>query len=109
MALDDELDDSEEDEEKYVTIEPASENPVSKTKVYRPYGPKYLDALKKARMKQVRSEAVAMELITYVFFLIILFVTNILFIHTICLQSFVTFFTKNLFIGTLCQQSKFDF
>ena len=41
-----------------------------------PYGKDFLLALKKARVKQVRSEAVANELFTYVIFLIVLFIIS---------------------------------
>ena len=42
----------------------------------RPYGKDFLSALKKARVKQVRSQAVANELFTYAIFLIVLFVIS---------------------------------
>ena len=49
---------------------------IRKTKIYRPYGTTYLEALKKARIKQLRSQAVANELFSYVLFLIILFIIS---------------------------------
>ena len=42
----------------------------------RPYGKDFLSALKKARVKQVRSQAVANELFTYAIFLVVLFVIS---------------------------------
>ena len=79
MDLDDDLDDTDEDEEPYILSDDDSwhsEEKIEKTKLYRPYGEKYLEALKKARIKQIRSEAVANELFSYVIFLIILFIIS---------------------------------
>ena len=42
----------------------------------RPYGKDFLKALKHARIKQVRSQAVANELFTYAIFLIVLFIIS---------------------------------
>ena len=44
--------------------------------IFRPYGKDFLQALKKARIKQVRSQAVANELFSYVIFLMILFIIS---------------------------------
>ena len=79
MDLDDDLDDTEQDEEPYILCDDEAWNSVEKipkTKQYRPYGEQYLDALKKARIKQVRSQAVATELFSYIFFLVILFIIS---------------------------------
>ena len=47
---------------------------ISKTVHFRsPYGKDFLLALKKARIKQVRSQAVANELFTYSIFLLVIF------------------------------------
>ena len=43
---------------------------------FSPYGKDFLLALKKARIKQVRSQAVANELFTYFIFLMVLFVIS---------------------------------
>ena len=94
--LDDDFDDAFEDEEAYVLQQDEawySDEKIIKTKVYRyvnfvvkflflnlnfpsPYGKDFLLALKKARIKQVRSQAVANELFTYSIFLIVLFVIS---------------------------------
>ena len=76
MDLDDDLDDSDQDEEPYL-IDDQEEwyqrERTSKTKIYRPFGREYLEALKKARIKEIRNQAVASELMSYVVFLVILF------------------------------------
>ena len=77
MDIDDDFDDSYEDEEAYVNEDDEewyNNDKTLKTKVYRPYGKDFLLALKKARVKQVRSQAVANELFTYVIFLIVIFI-----------------------------------
>ena len=79
MDLDDDLDDTEEDEEPFILIDDKTchtEKRIPKTKLYRPYGDSYLEALKKARIKQIRSQAVAAELFSYIAFLIILFIIS---------------------------------
>lgn len=96
MDLDDDFDDAFEDEEAYVLQQDEawySDEKIRKTKVYRylnfdfkflnlnanflsPYGKDFLLALKKARIKQVRSQAVANELFTYFIFLLVLFIIS---------------------------------
>ena len=81
MDFDDDFDDTEQDEEAYILSDDdawQSVERIPKTKLYRPYGDEYLEALKKARVKQIRSQAVANELFTYVIFLIMLFIIPML-------------------------------
>ena len=79
MGLDDDLDDCDDDEEPYV-MEDQEEwhqtDKTRKTKIYRPYGKSYLEALRKARVKEIKNQAVASELMSYLVFLGITFLIS---------------------------------
>ena len=78
-SMDYDIDDCDEDEEPFILEESEewySEAKTRKTKIYRPYSKKYLEALKEARIKDIRNQAVASELFTYLIFLAILFIVS---------------------------------
>ena len=79
MGLDHEIDDTDEDEEPYLLDDQEdwySSTKTRKTKVYRPYSKTFLEALKKARTTEIRCQAVAAELFTYLMFLVIIFLIS---------------------------------
>ena len=77
--LDDDIDDAEEDEERpglgddEEWIMPSF---IAKTRQYVPYENEYMTALKKARVKELRTKAIVSELMSYVVFLTILFIIS---------------------------------
>ena len=79
MGLDHDLDDSDEDEEPYLMDDQeewTQPKRTQKTKIYRPYGKTYLEAMRKARVKEIRNQAVASELVSYTIFLAITFIIS---------------------------------
>ena len=78
-SLDSSVDNSDEDEEAFM-LDPDEEwyadTKHRRTKVYRPYSKTYLEALKAARIKDVKNQAVASELFSYLVFLMILFLVS---------------------------------
>ena len=78
-SMDSDIDNCDEDEEPFIledSEEWYSEAKTRKTKIYRPYSKKYLEALKEARIKDIKNQAVASELFTYLIFLAILFIVS---------------------------------
>ena len=79
VGLEHDLDDTVEDEEPYIMDDQEEwyqKERLEKTLVYRPYGKTYLEALKKARIKDIQNQAVGSELFSYVIFLVITFLIS---------------------------------
>ena len=79
MGLDHDMDDSDVDEEPYVMDDQEEwyqNQRTQKTKIYNPYGKTYLEAMRKARIKESKNQSVASELLSYTVFLTITFLIS---------------------------------
>ncbi|XP_023332927.1 uncharacterized protein LOC111704811 [Eurytemora carolleeae] len=80
MDLDDDLDDSEADEESVmINHDPEwdSDEKIIKTKTYIPYSEEHLENLRKSRIKELKSQAFAKEIITYIIFLVMIYIISV--------------------------------
>ena len=78
-SMDSDIDNSDEDEEAFILDDSDdwyADTKTRRTRVYQPYSKTYLEALKAARIKDIKNQAVAFELFSYSLFLVILFLIS---------------------------------